>query len=104
GHRRRRPPDGAVTRTLAPGNGFRRPDDRSIRDMTGSAGSSSPAKLLPRWARWAALAVFAAFIAIGLALLNPSPPAAVAAAGVAVGAGALLVRGWRPLLRYAAVA
>ena len=93
-----------MTRTLAPGNGFRRRDDRSIRDMTGSAGSSSPAKLLPRWARWAALAVFAAFIAIGLALLNPSPPAAVAAAVVAVGAGALLVRGWRPLLLYAAVA
>jgi signal transduction histidine kinase len=93
-----------VTRTLAPGNGSRRRADRSIRGMTGNAGSSRPAELLPGWGRWVALAVFAAFIAIGLALMNPSPPAAVAAAVVAVGAGALLVRGWRPLLLYAAVA
>jgi signal transduction histidine kinase len=93
-----------VTRTLAPGNGWRRRADRSIRGMTGNSGSSRPAELLPGWGRWVALAVFAAFIAIGLALMNPSPPAAVAAAVVAVGAGALLVRGWRPLLLYAAVA
>ena len=72
--------------------------------MTGNAGYSCPAQLLPGWARWTALAVFAAFAAIGLARLNPSPPAAVAAALVAVGAGALLVRGWQPLLLYAAVA
>jgi len=72
--------------------------------MTGNSGFSRPAELLPGWGRWVALAVFVAFIAIGLALMNPSPPAAVAAAVVAVGAGAPLVRGWRPLLLYAAVA
>jgi signal transduction histidine kinase len=48
--------------------------------------------------------VFAAFIAIGLGLMNPNPPAAVAAALVATGAAALLVQRWRPLLVYATVA
>jgi len=93
-----------VTRTLASGNGPRRRVDRSIRGMTGNAGSSGPAELPPGRGRWVGLAVFAAFIAIGLGLMNPNPPAAVAAAVVAVGAGALLIRGWRPLLLYAAVA
>jgi len=36
--------------------------------------------------------------------LNPSAPTAVAGAVVAVGAAALLVLGWRPVLLYAAVA
>ena len=93
-----------MTRTLVPGHGSRRRADRSIRGMAGHAGSSRPAELLPGWRRWVALAVFAVFIAIGLALMDSISPAAVAAAAVAVGAGALLVRGWRPLLLYAAVA
>jgi signal transduction histidine kinase len=48
--------------------------------------------------------VFIALVAIGLARMNPSPPAAVAAAIVAAGAGVLLAQQWRPLLVYAAVA
>jgi signal transduction histidine kinase len=48
--------------------------------------------------------VFTVFVAIGLARMNPSPPAAVAAAIVSAGAGVLLARQRRPLLVYAAVA
>jgi signal transduction histidine kinase len=48
--------------------------------------------------------VFAVITAAGVIRLNPSAPAAVAGAVVAVGAAALLVLGWRPVLLYAAVA
>ena len=48
--------------------------------------------------------MFTVFVAIGLARMNPSPPAAVAAAIVSAGAGVLLARQRRPLLVYAAVA
>jgi signal transduction histidine kinase len=50
------------------------------------------------------LAVFTVLVAIGLARMDPSPPAAVAAAVVAAGAGVLLAQQRRPLLAYAAVA
>jgi signal transduction histidine kinase len=70
----------------------------------GPAGPGGPAEHLTGRARWAALAVFAVFTAAGVIRLNPSAPAAVAGAVVAVGAAALLVLGWRPVLLYAAVA
>jgi len=50
------------------------------------------------------MAAFTVFVAIGLTRMNPSPPAAVAAAIVATGAGVLLAQQRRPLLAYAAVA
>ena len=83
---------------------------RTIRTMSGDlaaagpADPAGPAEHLPGRARWAALAVFAVFTAAGVIRLNPSAPAAVAGAVVAVGAAALLVLGWRPVLLYAAVA
>jgi len=70
----------------------------------GPAGPGGPAEYLAGRARWAALAVFAAVTAAGVIRLNPSAPAAVAGAVVAVGAAALLVLGWRPVLLYAAIA
>jgi signal transduction histidine kinase len=70
----------------------------------GPAGPGGPAEHLTGRARWAALAVFAVFTAAGVIRLNPSAPAAVAGAVVAVGAAVLLVLGWRPVLLYAAVA
>jgi signal transduction histidine kinase len=72
--------------------------------MTGDTGPACPAEVSPEWARWVAFAVFTVFVAIGLARMNPSPPAAVAAAIVSAGAGVLLARQRRPLLVYAAVA
>jgi signal transduction histidine kinase len=72
--------------------------------MNGVMGPAHPAGFSPGWARWVGLAVFAVLVAIGLARMNPSPPAAVAAAIVAAGAGVLLAQQRRPLLAYAAVA
>jgi signal transduction histidine kinase len=72
--------------------------------MNGEIGPDHSAGFPSEWARWAALAVFTVLVAIGLARMNPSPPAAVAAAIVAVGAGVLLAQQRRPLLAYAAVA
>jgi signal transduction histidine kinase len=69
-----------------------------------AAGPAGPAEYLAGRARWAALAVFAVVTAAGVIRLNPSAPAAVAGAVVAVGAAALLVLGWRPVLLYAAIA
>ena len=77
---------------------------RSIKVMTGDTSPARPAEVPPEWARWVALAVFIVFVAIGLARMNPSPPAAVAAAIVSAGAGVLLAQQRRPLLVYAAVA
>ena len=77
---------------------------RSIRDMTGNAGSARLGEFWPEWARWVALAVFTVFVAIGLGRLHPNAAAAAAAAVVAVGAGAMLAWQRRPLLVYAAVA
>jgi signal transduction histidine kinase len=54
--------------------------------------------------RWVAIIVFAAVTAIGVIPLNPSAPAAVAGAVVAVGAAVPLVLRWRPALLYAVVA
>jgi signal transduction histidine kinase len=70
----------------------------------GPAGPAGPAEYLAGRARWAALAVFAVVTAAGVIRLNPSAPAAVAGAVVAVGAATLLVLGWRPVLLYAAIA
>ena len=70
----------------------------------GPARPAGPAEYLAGRARWAALAVFAVVTAAGVIRLNPSAPAAVAGAVVAVGAAALLVLGWRPVLLYAAIA
>ena len=72
--------------------------------MNGDTGPARPAEFPPKWARWAALAAFTVFVAIGLTRMNPSPPAAVAAAIVATGAGVLLAQQRPPLLAYAAVA
>ena len=54
--------------------------------------------------RWMALAAFAVFAGIGVLRENPSLPAAAAAAGAAVIAAALLVRGLKPQLLFAALA
>jgi signal transduction histidine kinase len=54
--------------------------------------------------KWIALATFAGVTAAGVVRLQPSAPAAVTAAVVTVGAAALLVLRWRPLLLYAAIA
>jgi signal transduction histidine kinase len=62
------------------------------------------AEYLAGGAKWLALATFAAVTAAGVVRLQPSAPAAVTAAVVAVGAAALLVLRWRPLLLYAAIA
>jgi signal transduction histidine kinase len=70
-----------------------------IRGMRGD-----PAGLTEAGARWAAIIVFAAVTAVGVIPLNPSGPAAVAGAVVAVGAAVPLVLRWRPALLYAAVA
>ena len=70
-----------------------------IRGMSGD-----PAGLTEAGVRWAAIIVFAAVTAVGVIPLNPSAPAAVAGAVVAVGAAVPLVLRWRPALLYAAVA
>jgi signal transduction histidine kinase len=75
---------------------------RRIRDMSDPDRGRSADYLAGR-ARWIALATFAAVTAAGVVRLQPSAPAAVAAAVVAVGAAALLVLRWRPLLLYAAI-
>jgi signal transduction histidine kinase len=72
--------------------------------MSGDRDPAGPALYLTGRARWAALAVFAVVTAAGVIRLNPSAVAAAAGAVVAVGAAALLVLGWRPVLLYAAVA
>jgi signal transduction histidine kinase len=69
-----------------------------------AADTAGAAEYLAGRARWAALAVFALVTAAGVIRLNPSAPAAVAGAVVAVGAAALLVLGWRPVLLYALTA
>ncbi|HEX3923241.1 MAG TPA: histidine kinase [Streptosporangiaceae bacterium] len=66
--------------------------------------SGDPAGLTEAGVRWAAIIVFAAVTAVGVIPLNPSGPAAVAGAVVAVGAAVPLVLRWRPALLYAAVA
>jgi signal transduction histidine kinase len=86
------------------------PGGRKIRTMSGDLAAADPAgppraaEHLSGRARWAALAVFAVITAAGMIRLNPSAPAAVAGAVVAVGAAALLVLGWQPVLLYAAIA
>src|SRR5215813_2571263 len=72
--------------------------------MSGSAGPARPAQFPPEWARWAGLALFTVLVAIGLARMNPSLLAAVAAAIVAAVSGVLLAQQRRPLLAYAALA
>jgi signal transduction histidine kinase len=76
---------------------------RRIRDMSDLDRARS-AEFLAGRAKWIALATFAAVTAAGVVRLQPSAPAAVTAAVVAVGAAALLVLRWRPLLLYAAIA
>jgi signal transduction histidine kinase len=70
-----------------------------IRGMSGD-----PAGLTEAGLRWVAIIMFAAVTAVGVIPLNPSAPAAVAGAVVAVGAAVPLVLRWRPALLYAAVA
>jgi signal transduction histidine kinase len=80
---------------------------RRIRPMSGLVNRAEPAgsaEYLAGRARWAALAVFAVVAGAGVLRLNPDAAAAVAGAVVAVGAAALLVLGWRPVLLYAAIA
>ena len=60
--------------------------------------------MIPARVRWAGLAAVTVFVAIGLARLNPSPPAAAAGAVLAVAATAALAAQWRPVLGYAALA
>jgi signal transduction histidine kinase len=79
------------------------PGGRRIRAMSDLDRARS-AEYLAGGAKWLALATFAAVAAAGVVRLQPSAPAAVTAAVVAVGAAALLVLRWRPLLLYAAIA
>jgi signal transduction histidine kinase len=79
------------------------PGGRRIRDMSDQDRARS-AGYLAGPAKWIALATFAAITGAGVVRLQPSVPAAVTAAVVAVGAAALLVLRWRPLLLYAAIA
>jgi signal transduction histidine kinase len=79
------------------------PGGRRIRDMSDPDRARS-AEYLAGGAKWIALATFAAVTAAGVVRLQPSATAAVTAAVVAVGAAALLVLRWRPLLLYAAIA
>jgi signal transduction histidine kinase len=66
--------------------------------------NGDPAGLTEAGVRWVAIIVFAAVTAVGVIPLNPSGPAAVAGAVVAVGAAVPLVLRGRPALLYAAVA
>jgi hypothetical protein len=77
---------------------------RRIRFMSGDPDQAGSIDYLPGRARWIDLAVFAVVTAVGVLPLTPSGPVALAAALVAVGAAALLVRQWRPQLLFAAVA
>jgi signal transduction histidine kinase len=79
------------------------PGGRRIPDMSDLDRARSAEYLAGR-AKWIALATFAAVTAAGVVRLQPTAPAAVTAAVVAVGAAALLVLRWRPLLLYAAIA
>jgi signal transduction histidine kinase len=79
------------------------PGSRRIRAMS-DPDRARPAEYLAGRAKWIALGTFAAVTAAGVVRLQPSAPAAVTAAVVAVGAAALLVLRWRALLLYAAVA
>jgi signal transduction histidine kinase len=79
------------------------PGGRRIRDMSDLDRARSAENLTGR-SKWIALATFAAVTGAGVVRLQPSAPAAVTAAVVAVGAAALLVLRWRPLLLYAAIA
>ena len=89
----------AVTRYGRPAT-----DGRKIRTMSGDLEPAGLTESLAGRVRWAAIVLFAAATAGGAIWLNPSAPAAVAGAVVAVGAAVLLVLGWRPVLLYAAVA
>jgi signal transduction histidine kinase len=79
------------------------PGGRRIRDMSDLDRARSAGYLAGR-TKWIALATFAGVTAAGVVRLQPSAPAAVTAAVVTVGAAALLVLRWRPLLLYAAIA
>jgi signal transduction histidine kinase len=72
--------------------------------MSGDLEPAGSVEYLAGRARWAGIVVFAAVTTAGVVRLNPSAAAAAAGAVVAVGAAALLVLGWRPVLLYAAVA
>jgi signal transduction histidine kinase len=76
---------------------------RRLRTMSGDLEPAGSVEYLAGRARWAAIVVFAAVTAAGAVRLNPTAAAAAAGAVVAVGAAALLVLGWRPVLLYAAV-
>ena len=85
------------------------PGGRRIRDMSGDLhqpgiGPAGSAEYLTGPTKWIALAAFAAITAVGALRVMPSAPVAAVAALVAVGAAALLVLRWRPLLLYAAIA
>ena len=77
---------------------------RRLRSMSGDLEPAGSVDYLAGRARWAAIVVFAAVTVAGAIRLNPTTAAAAAGAVVAVGAAALLVLGWRPMLLYAAVA
>ena len=77
---------------------------RRLRSMSGDLEPAGSVDYLTGRARWAAIVVFAAVTVAGAIRLNPTTAAAAAGAVVAVGAAALLVLGWRPMLLYAAVA
>jgi signal transduction histidine kinase len=72
--------------------------------MTLAAERARPAGFPAGRARWVALAVFAAVVGVAVTPLHPSPAIAAAAAAGTVAAGALLVRGCRPLLLFAGLA
>ena len=72
--------------------------------MSGDLEPAGSVDYLAGRAQWAGIVVFAAVTVAGVIRLNPSAAAAVAGAVVAVGAAALLVLDWRPVLLYAAVA
>jgi len=75
--------------------------------MSGDLDPAGTAEYLTGRGKWVALAAFAMVTtvgAIGIGQANPSAPADAVAAVAAVSAAALLLRGWRPQLLYAAVA
>jgi hypothetical protein len=80
------------------------PGGRTIRIVSGDLDRAGSAEFLTGRATWVALAVFTAVIAGGAARVEPGAAATAAGAVVAVGAAALLVRGRRPQLLYAAIA
>ena len=85
------------------------PGGRRIRGMGGDlrqprTAPAGSAEYLTGRTKWFALAALAAITAVGALRGMPSAPVAAAAGLVAVGAAALLVLRWRPLLLYAAIA